>query len=86
MWGWRGEEEGHCGIFPDAAGQVKLFLIPVAMSPSCPPEASFCLGARAAGRAALLRRRMWPCGPLRYLHQAGAGDVTQTGSVPASKR
>lgn len=81
-----GEEERHCGISPDAAGQVRLFFIPVAMSPSCPPQASFCLGARAAGRVALLRWRMCPCGPLRYLYHAGAGDVTQTGSVLASKQ
>lgn len=53
-----GGSRGVLWNFPRAAGQVKLFFIPMTMSPSCPLLA-FCLGAKAAGRTALLTWRMW---------------------------
>lgn len=58
-----GGSRGALWNFPRAAGQVKLFFIPMTTSPSCPLLDSSCLGARAAG--SLFTWRMWLHEPLR---------------------
>lgn len=73
-----GGSRGALWNFPRAAGQVKLFFIPMTTAPSCPLLDSSCLGARAAGRTALFPWRMWPHEPLRCLCTVlGLAPVTQ---------